>query len=127
VINQRRSHTFRAWLAGRAGLSSTGLAAQALAKEEASPCRVWRQGKDRPSIVAYASSLFPRVLVPARTKQAGMLMLLCRPDAAHRFMPASASGRFGELESKPTIILLTALTSYESYRTILRIMFPSFC
>ena len=58
MINQRRWHTFRSRLAGRAGLSSTGLAAQALAKEEASPCRVWRQGKDRPSIVAYVSSLF---------------------------------------------------------------------
>ena len=58
MINQRRWHIFRAWLAERVGLSSTGLAAQALAKEEASPCHVWRQGKDRPSIVAYASSLF---------------------------------------------------------------------
>ena len=50
----------------------------------------------------------PRVLVSPRTQRAGMLMLLCRPDAAaHRFMPAFASGRFGELGSKPTIILLS--------------------
>ena len=58
MINQRRWRTFRAWLAGRAGLSSTGLSELSTTFITACPCRVWRQGKDRPSIVAYASSLF---------------------------------------------------------------------